>query len=138
MNTKITNYNETIKNLAEWIEGLKEAAKEDQNISISWFRGTEFYPFSIVGGWVKGIAETYSDLFYMSKSEPGYAMCVKIAVNDGPYAYTDFEAMNMPLDKNGEVEDTCVALEQDDDSESLATWLLTEWERITKEHEEEE
>ena len=137
MDTKITNYNETIENLTEWIDSLKEAAKEDQSFSIAWFRGSEFYPFAIVGGWVKGIADSYSDLFYMSKSEPGYTMCVKIAVNDGPYAYTDFEAMNMPLDKNGEVEDTCVALEQNDDSESLAVWLLTEWERITKEHEEE-
>jgi hypothetical protein len=136
MTTKITNYNEAIKSLAEWIDDLKEAAKEDQSFSIAWFRGTELYPFAIVGGWVKGIAETYSDLFCMSKSEPGYAMCVKIAVNDGPYAYTDFEAMTLPLDKDGEVEDTCVALEQEDDSESLAAWLLTEWERITKEHEE--
>lgn len=136
MDTKITNYNETIKDLTEWIEDLKEAAKEDQSFSIAWFRGTVLYPFAIVGGWVKGISETYSDLFCMSKSEPGYAMCVKIVVNDGPYACTEFEAMEMPLDKNGEVEDTCTALEQDDDAESLAVWLLTEWERITKEHEE--
>jgi hypothetical protein len=46
--------------------------------------------------------------------------------------------MNMPYDEeSGNVDDTEVALEWDDDSESLATWLLTEWERIMKEHGEE-
>jgi hypothetical protein len=65
-------------------------------------------------------------------------MCVKIAINDGPFAYTDYEIMNMPYDEeSGNVDDTEVALEWDDDSESLATWLLTEWERIMKEHGEE-
>lgn len=132
MNTKIT-----LEDLTEWIENIKEAAKEDTSFSIAWFKETENMPFSIIAGWIKGIPESYKDLFYMSKSEPGYAMCIKIAINNGPYAYTDFETMTMPLDKNGEVEDTCVALEQGDNVEELAAWLLTEWERIMEEHKEE-
>lgn len=130
--------NNTIKNLAAWIEDLKEAAKEDQQFSIAWFRETIDKPFSIVGGWLSGISESYKDLFCMSKTEPNYAMCVKIAVNEGPYAYTDFEVMDMPVDAEGNVDDTCIALEQGDDSESLAEFLLGEWERIMKEHAQDE
>jgi hypothetical protein len=61
-------------------------------------------------------------------------MCVKIAVNEGPYAYTDFEIMNMPVNEEGDVDDTCIALEYDDDVESLAAFLHTELERINKEY----
>lgn len=132
---KIVDYNETIKSLAEWIEDLKEAVKNDSSFSsISWFRGTEQEPFSIIGGWKEGFSENYADLMCISKSNPKYAMCVKITVNKGPYAYTDFEAASMPIDSDGIVDDTCVALEWEDNSEELAAWLLTEWERITKEH----
>lgn len=134
MNT--TKYIDTIMSLAEWIEQLKELAKGDSNILISWFKGTKNEPFSIIGGWMEGFSESYNDLLCMSKSNPGYAMCIKIAVNEGPYAYTDFEMMNMPFDSEGSVDDTCVALEWEDDAEELATWLLAEWERIMKEHEE--
>lgn len=125
---------DTIKKLAEWIEELKEAARNDESFSIAWFKPTENNPFSIIGGWMEGFSENYSGLLCISKSNPQYAMCVKIAVNEGPYAYTDFEIMNMPVAADGEVDDTCIALEYDDDTESLAQFLLMELERITKEY----
>ena len=126
---------DTLKNLTDWIEGLKEAARQDEQFSISWFKETESKPFSIIGGWMEGFSEDYSDFICISKGDPSYAMCVKIAVNEGPYAYTDFEIMNMPIDPvTEEVDDTCIALEYDDDSESLAQFLLLELERINKEY----
>lgn len=131
---KVTN--ETIKNLVEWLEALKEAARDDNSFSIAWFKDTENSPISIVGGWMDGFSESYSDLFCMSKTQPTYAMCVKIAVNKGPYAYVDFETINMPVDTEGNVDDTCIALEQEDDLNSLAAFLLCEWERISEEHRE--
>lgn len=137
MTTKITNYPETIKNLAAWIEDIKEAAKDDNCFSIAWFKETEQSPFSIVGGWMKGDFENYSDIFCVSKSEPKYVLAIKIAVNEGPYAYTDFDAMNMPLDENDEVDDTCIPLEWDDSAEAAAQFFLHEWERIMKAHGEE-
>jgi len=133
--------NNTIKSLAEWIEDLKNAAREDETFSISWFKGTEREPFSIIGGWQECFYDKseVDDLFCVSKSNPKYVMCVKIAINDGPYAYTDYEVMNMPYDpESGDVDDTEQMLEWEDDPEALATWLLAEWERIMKEHEEEE
>ena len=129
MNTTFTK-----ESLAAWINDLIEAAKEDQSFSINWFKGTENSPFSIIGGWMPGFSEDYSGIFYTSKSEPKYAMSIKIAVNNGPYAYTDYEVMDMPTDKFGEVDDTCVPLEWDDNPEVVADFYMTEWERIMSEH----
>ena len=125
---------EILKKLTKWLDELKEAAKNDESFCIAWFKETKNDKFSIIGGWMPGFSEGYSDLLCISKSNPEYALCVKIAVNEGPYAYTDFEIMNMPVDADGEVDDTCIALEYNDDSESLAQFLLMELERITKEY----
>ena len=129
MTNKITK-----ENLTEWITSLKEAAKEDSFFSVSWFGPTEEKPFSVVGGWCKMFTDDQSDLFCVSKSQPEYVMCVKIAVNDRPYAYTDFELLEMPTDKHGDVDDTCICLEWDDDPEYAAQFFLMEWERIMREH----
>ena len=128
--------NTTIKNLAAWIDDLKEAAKDDNCFSIAWFKDTVDSPFSIVAGWQKMFTEDYSDLFCCSKSAPEYVMCIKIAKNEGPYAYTDFDVMNMPMDKLGNVDDTCIPLEWDDSSEAAAAFFLCEWERIMNEYKE--
>jgi hypothetical protein len=128
--------NVNLKNLVQWLDDLKEAAKEDQSFSIAWFKETETSPFSIIGGWMSGFSETWDDLLCVSKSNPTYAMCVKIAVNEGPYAYTDFEAMDMPVNEDGEVDDNCIALEYGDNTEELAFFLLNEWEKLMEEYEE--
>ncbi len=133
---KTTKYIDMLMSLAEWLEQLKELAKGDSDILISWFKGTKDSPFSIIGGWMEGFSESYDDVLCISKSNPKYAMCVKIAINEGPYTYTDFEMMNMPYDSDGNVDDTCIALEWEDNSEELAVWLFGEWERIIKEHQE--
>lgn len=122
-----------IKELTAWLKGLRDTAINDEAISISWFSGTKNEKFSIIGGWADGFAESYKDLLCLSAADPCYAMCVKIAVNDGPYAYTDFELMSMP-EKDGVVDDTNIALELNDDFEGLATWLYGEWERIMSEY----
>lgn len=126
--------NNMLKNLTAWIDDLKEAATDDYVFSVAWFPDTQEFPISIVGGWMEGFSENYSDLCLVSKSEPKYAMCVKICLNEGPYAYADFETLLMPTDKSGNVDDTCIVLEQEDDSEGLAAFLLCEWERIMTEH----
>ncbi len=131
------NTRPTIENLATWIEDIKEAAKEDTSFSIAWFKDTADKPFSIIAGWQKACQEDYSDFFCISKSHPEYVMCIKVAVNEGPYAYTDFEAMSMPTNKSGEVDVTCIPLEWDDSAEAAAQFFLGEWERIMKKHGEE-
>jgi hypothetical protein len=130
MNTKVTNYTEAIKHLADWIDSLREAAKDDTSFSISYFEDTEKFPLSIVGGWQSGYSAAYNDLLYISKSNPEYAMCVKIAINRGADFGLDFEEADMPIDDEEEIEDTCIALELEDDSEALAVWLFGEWEAL--------
>lgn len=116
--------------LAGWIKGLKQAAKEDEQFSVSWFIPTKESPLSIVGGWENGFSPREADLFCQSKSEPTFAMCIKIVVNEGPYAYCDFETLNMPVDDREEVEDTCIALEWKDDPTKVAEFYMMEWERL--------
>jgi hypothetical protein len=116
--------------LATWIDGLMQAAREDEQFSIAWFVPTQNSPVSIIGGWLGGFAPKEADLFCQSKSNPTYAMCIKVCENHGPYAYTDFELMDMPLDESGEVEDNCIALEWDDDPTRVAEFYMIEWERL--------
>jgi hypothetical protein len=121
--------------LTEWLEDLRKSAEEDEQFSISWFGDTKDKPFSIIGGWLDGFSEEYSDILHISKSNPSYAMCVKIAINEGPYAYTDFELMDMPIDPaTEEVDDTCIALEKDEELAELAMFFAAEWDRIMKEY----
>ena len=133
MNTKLN-----ITKLADWIRDLVEAGKDDQSFSIAWYKETEKAPFSIIGGWMEGFSEDYSDVLCISKSNPKYAMCIKIAVNEGPYAYTDFELMNQPVNAEGDVDDTCIALDYDEDADTLAQFYAGEWERIMKQYGKEE
>lgn len=127
-----------IEKLKTWIDSVKECAKADTEAVIHWFDQTIDQPFSIVAGWQKMFTNNdFSDLFCTSKSQPEYVMCIKIVSNKGPYAYTDFEVMDMPLDQSGEADDTCIPLEWNDPPEVAAQFFLMEWERIMVEHGEE-
>ncbi len=129
--------NTTIKKLAEWIQSLIDAAEEDTCFDIAWFRETENEKFSIIGGWHESSFDpTARDLFCISKSQPKYAMAIKVAINNGPYAYCDFDTMDMPIDKFGDVDDMLFILEWDMEPEALAVFIYGEWERIMKEHQE--
>ena len=139
MNT--TKYIDTLMSLAEWINSLKELAKGDSDLLISWFKGTKDKPFSIIGGWQEHFSDNseVDDMFCVSASNPRYVMCIKIAVNEGPYAYTDYDAMNMPVyDDDSEVDDTEIMLEWEDDPEELAEFFMHEWERIMDTYGEED
>ena len=130
----------TVDELAEWIEAIKNAAEEDQSFSIAWFIGTRNMPFAIIAGWKECFSDNseVDDMFCISASNPKYCMCIKIAENEGPYAYTDYEIMNMPYDReSGDVDDVEIMLEWEDDSEDLAEFFMHEWERIMESHNKE-
>ena len=120
----------TKEQLTSWIADLQEAAKNDERFLVDRFKRTKESPFSIVGGWMDGFAPKEADLFCQSKSEPTYCMCVKIIVNEGPYAYCDFETLNMPMSEDGEVDDNCIALEWKDDPAKVAEFFMIEWEQL--------
>ncbi len=129
MNTKVIN------DLTKWLQTVVENAKCDEQLLFTKFENTKNEELNIVAGWSKGFSKDFADLLYISEADPDYAMCVKIVENNGPYAYTDFDLLDMPIDRYGEVEDTCIAIEQTDDLESLAQFLYCEWERLTDEYE---
>jgi hypothetical protein len=127
----------TIEELTVWIAGIKEAAKRDAEEQLFWFVPTMNSKFSIVAGWQQMFEENLSDIFCCSATDPSYVMCIKIAINDGPYAYVDFDTMLMPLDlETEEVDNTCVPLEWDDSAEDAAFFFMHEWERIMETYEE--
>lgn len=127
-----------LEHLENWIRNLIKSAKNDTPMLVSWFEDTKEEPFSIVGGWMEGFSKDYADILCISESDPSYAMCIKVVVNNGPYLYTDFEILNMPVDKDGRVDDTCLALDRDDDPSAAAAFILNEWERIMKDYSKEE
>jgi hypothetical protein len=132
MNIKFTK-----EALIEWIENIKEAARNDELFSIAWFKGTEKEPISIIAGWAEWFSdESESDnRFCVSKSNPRYIMCIKIAENEGPYLYTDYEVMNMPYNREtDEVDNTEILLEWDDPADYAAEYFMQEYETITKEY----
>lgn len=130
---------DTIKSLAMWIAGLQVSAENDDRFDVAWFNDTENEKFSIVGGWLEsGFTAADRDIFCLSESNPKYVMAIKVVINNRPYAYCDFETLNMPMDMNNpdEVDDTCFILEWDTDPEALAKFIYGEWERITKDYQE--
>jgi hypothetical protein len=131
MNTK------TITLLAEWLEGLIREAELDTNLSFSQFTaaGDDDVPFVLAGGWSEGYSESCNDILYMSKTHPTYAMCVKIAVKASSSTYVNFDSLEMPTYKHGEVDDTCIPLERGEDPKEAAKFFLMEFERVCKEYE---
>ena len=131
------NKNFTKEELAVWIAGIKEAAKRDAEEQLFWFVPTMNEKFNIVAGWCQMFDEDLSDIFCCSATDPGYVMCIKIAINDGPYAYVDFDTMLMPLDsETEEVDNTCIPLEWDDSVDAVAEFFTHEWERIMETYED--
>ena len=119
----------TLKDLTNWIDMVIDEAKKDTDKTLFWFNKDD--KFSIVAGWTKCFfEEDCSDLFYLSKSNPEYAMSIKIITNDCCDACTDFDALNMPVSKNNEVDDVSIILEQGDNSKLLSIFFLSELDRI--------
>ena len=128
----------TLEELIEWIEAIKEAARDDTSFSISWFGPTKDCEYAIIAGWQQ-CCEELDPSFCRSKSNPTYCMCIKVAENEGPYAYTDYEIMNMPYDRETEeVDDTEIMLEWSDPVDYMAAHFMAEWQRLMYPAEEED
>ena len=124
--------NKTFTNeaLTAWVAGLIEAAENDECFNVDLFTPTENSPVSIIGGWRSGFNPNNSDIFCMSKTKLTSAMCIKICKNSGSYTYADYEALDMPIDSNGEIDNTEITLEWYDDPASVADFFKHEWERL--------
>ena len=124
------NNNFTVEELTAWVEDIMAAAKNDTIFAIDHFSGTKNSPVAIVAGWADGFCHEQADLFCCSKETPSLAMCIKIIVNDNSYTYTGFDSLRLPMDSRGEVDDTSIILEWEDDPAMVAQFFSVEWERI--------
>ena len=124
-------YLKTMKALATWIDNLRESADNGTCTPVTIFEGTKTHPFCIAGGWMRGFSERYSDLLYINKKNPEYALSLKVAIN--PTDVTDFDSLEMPINNMGYTDDTCIAIEREDNSENLAAFFVSEWLRIMSE-----
>ena len=130
MNTKITNFTDTVSNLAKWIDSIRELAANGGLSSVAWFYDTMDTPISIVAGWMKGFDAGYSDLLYINKNNPSYALGISIVVNPMAATYSTLDGFDMPISSTNVVEDITVTIELEDNSEALAVFFLGEWERV--------
>lgn len=125
----------TREQLIDFIADIRDAAKKDTSFCIAWFKPTESCPYAIIAGWQELDEPDGEDSFCRSKSNPKYVMAIKIAENRGPYAYTDYEVMDMPWDReSGDVDDTEVFLEWTDSVDYLADHFKAEWLRVMEEY----
>lgn len=131
MNTK-----DIINRLAVWIDMLKQTAANDERFVLgnaSYFPETKNSTVCIVGGWSSGFSSEYNDLMCISDSDSAKCMCVKIVKRPANLFWQDFDKLELPA-PTGEIEDTQIALEWEDDSEAVALFFMSEWERITKDY----
>ena len=89
----------TKASLTEFIKTVHAEGLADVSASIWWFKPTKDKPLAIIGGWTGNFDADHigADDLLESKTSPSYCFGVKIAVNEGPYAYTEYDLMNMPV-----------------------------------------
>lgn len=124
--------NLSIEKLSSWIQDLKNLAMKDESFLVYWYPETEDKPYSLVGGWSDvGFEEKDRKTVCTSKQSPAYGMSIKVIKNEGPYAYADFDTLEMPYDEEtNEVYDTCTTLEWDDCPKLVAKFYKEQWEKV--------
>ena len=125
----------TVEELTNWVKIIKQCAADDEGFKTAVFPGTVNTELSIVGGWKSGFNASYADLLCISHSDDTQAMCIKIVKNPGftkltQFAARDFGCFELPTCLGME-EDTCIALELEDDPAAVADFYASEWERLT-------
>lgn len=83
---------------------------------------------AICVGWLPGYGAEVRDDVIQSKTEPDYAINAGIKVYTSDDMRTDYEFINMPYYKNGEVVQTDVSIEPAEDYDELAKYFLKEYE----------
>ena len=83
---------------------------------------------AICVGWLPGYGKEHRDDAIQSKEEPDYAINAGIKVWTSDDMRTDYEFINAPYYKNGEVWMSDVSISPDDDYDEIADYLIKEYE----------
>ena len=122
-----------LQSLTNWLEDLINKVELDTE-SVSYFKDTKDSPYCIVGGWGEGYSDELTDLVYISESNPDYAMCVKIVKQeDSPDVNLDY-LLEVVNPETGDIEFETLLIERDDDFTELASFLMSEWTRISEKY----
>lgn len=117
-----------VNEIAKWIERtVRWLVSEDCGMgTYDLGRG-----LAICVGWLDGYDEN-DNLVIHSTHEPSWAIVAGIKVPSSDYMSTDFEFVNFPYFDNGDIWDTMVSIEPDEDYKYLARYLLEEYYDIVK------
>lgn len=118
--------------LANWIQTLMDKVENKEEVVVEWFNfeTEEVLPYHIIAGWAEGYADNLSDILFIDNNK---AFSIKLIPNYN-YDLHTFESLSMPVDKSGEAEYICMALEKVDDPTMLAEFFLGELDRLIKEY----
>ena len=113
-------------------EEIRDFIKESVEWLISEDMGCCTLPFddrlAICVGWLPGYGEEKRDDCIQSENEPDFAINAGIKVYTSDDMRTDYEFINMPYRDNGDVLQTDVSIEPDEDYDKLAEYFLKEYE----------
>ena len=85
---------------------------------------------AICVGWLPGYGEEERDDCIQSKDDPDFAINAGIKVYTSDDMRTDYEFINMPYRDNGDVLQTDVSIEPNEDYDALAEYFLKEYESM--------
>lgn len=109
-----------IKDAVDWLVGEQEGCvtlKLDDKLAVCV-------------GWSGGYGNEKRDDVIQSTEDPDYAINAGIKVWTSDDMRTDYDWINYPYYKNGDIEDTGLSLEADEDYTKAAEWLLGEYDRM--------
>jgi len=111
----------------EIAKGLKEAVEWliDQDEGCVTIKLDD--KLGICVGWLPGYGEEHRDDVIQSKAEPDFAINAGIKVYTSDDMRTDYEFINMPYYENGDVVQTDVSIEPNENYEELAEYFLKEY-----------
>ena len=110
-----------IKDAVDWLVGEQEGCvtlKLDDKLAVCV-------------GWSGGYGKEKRDDVIQSTEDPDYAINAGIKVWTSDDMRTDYDWINYPYYKNGDIEDTGLSLEADEDYTKAAEWLLGEYDRMS-------
>ena len=110
-----------IKDAVDWLVGEQEGCvtlKLDDKLAVCV-------------GWSGGYGKEKRDDVIQSTEDPDYAINAGIKVWTSDDMRTDYDWINYPYYKNGDIEDTGLSLEANEDYTNAAEWLLGEYDRMS-------
>lgn len=89
---------------------------------------------AICVGWSEGV-DINNDVLIHSKTEPNFCLMVGVKVWTSDDLRTDYDWINFPYLKSGEVLEVEINIRVNENYEKLAIWLLNEYENLNNSYE---